>query len=435
MGCCHYHPVAEGCDSAFTVDTSRITFGRGCLAEVGDRARALGMKRVALFSDARVSQLPHFQKVRQSLLAAGLDVVVFTDVHVEPTDQSFLDAARFATEARPDGYVSLGGGSVIDTCKAANLFATHPADFLAYVNAPVGEGRAVPGPLKPHIACPTTSGTGSEVTGITIFDLLSMQAKTGIASPALRPTEALIDPNCAATLPAEVVAASGLDVLSHALESYTARPYVRRPAPARPTLRPMSQGANPWSDLGCREALRLMGQYLVRGVKDAEDHEAREQLMWAATLAGIAFGNAGVHAPHGMAYAVAGLVRDFRPSGYPQDEPLVPHGMAVIVNAPAVFRYTAEVSPERHLEAAQGLGADVRGASPADAGEVLAQRLIEIMRAVGIPNGLGGVGYAEADLAALTEGAFPQQRLLQNAPREMTRPVLTELFRQSLRYW
>ncbi|RKG81492.1 iron-containing alcohol dehydrogenase [Corallococcus exercitus] len=435
MGCCHYPAVKEGCDSAFTVDTSRITFGPGCLLEVGDRARALGMKRVALFSDARVAGLPHFAKVRQSLLAAGLDVVVFTDVHVEPTDQSFLEAARFATEARPDGYVSLGGGSVIDTCKAANLYATHPADFLAYVNAPVGEGRAVPGPLKPHIACPTTSGTGSEVTGITIFDLLSLSAKTGIASPALRPTEALIDPDCTATLPGEVVAASGLDVLSHALESYTARPFVHRPAPARPSLRPMSQGANPWSDLGCREALRLMGLYLERGVKDARDTEAREQLMWAATLAGIAFGNAGVHAPHGMAYAVAGRVRDFRPSGYPQDEPLVPHGLAVIVNAPAVFRYTAAANPERHLEAAGFLGADVRGAGSGDAGEVLAGRVVQLMRAVGVPNGLEGVGYTGADVDALTEGAFPQQRLLQNAPREMTRPVLTELFRQALRYW
>ena len=435
MGCCHYHPVGEGCDSAFTVDTSRVTFGRGCLSEVGDRARALGMRRVALFSDERLARLPHYQKVRDSLSEAGLDVVVYTDVHIEPTDQSFLHAVRFATEVKPDGYVSLGGGSVIDTCKAANLYATHPADFLAYVNAPVGDGRMVPGPLKPHIACPTTSGTGSEVTGITIFDLLSLQAKTGIASPALRPTEALIDPDCTASLPAEVVAASGLDVLSHALESYTARPYVRRPAPPRPSLRPMSQGANPWSDLGCREALRLMGLYLERAVKDARDDEAREQLMWASTLAGIAFGNAGVHAPHGMAYAVAGLVRDFRPSGYPQDEPLVPHGMAVIVNAPAVFRYTAEVSPERHLEAAQCLGAEVRGATPQDAGEVLAGKLIQVMRAVGIPNGLGGVGYTEADVAALTEGAFPQQRLLQNAPREMSRPVLSGLFHRALRYW
>ena len=435
MGCCHYHHVAEGCDNAFTVDTSRITFGRGCLAEVGDRARALGMKRVALFSDERVARLPHFEKVRQSLNAAGLDVAVYTDVHVEPTDRSFLEAARFAAEVRPDGYISLGGGSVIDTCKAANLYATHPADFLAYVNAPVGDGRPVPGPLKPHLACPTTSGTGSEVTGITIFDLLSMSAKTGIASPALRPTEALIDPDCTASLPGEVVAASGLDVLSHALEAYTARPYVRRPAPPRPHLRPMSQGANPWSDLGCREALRLMGLYLERAVKDASDAEAREQLMWAATLAGIAFGNAGVHVPHGMAYAVAGRVRDFRPSGYPADEPLVPHGMSVIVNAPAVFRYTAGASPERHLEAAGWLGADARGATPADAGEVLAGKLIGLMRAVGMPNGLSGVGYTEADLAPLTEGAWPQQRLLRNAPREMSRPVLTELFRGALSYW
>jgi len=434
VSCCHYH-AEPGCDGAFTVDTSRITFGRGCLAEAGDRAKALGMKRVALFSDERVARLPHFEKVLQSLRAAGLDVVVYTAVHIEPTDQSFLEAARFAAEVRPDGYVSLGGGSVIDTCKAANLYATHPADFLAYVNAPVGEGRPVPGPLKPHLACPTTSGTGSEVTGITIFDLLEMKAKTGIASPALRPTEALIDPDCTATLPGEVVAASGLDVLSHALEPYTARPYTHRPAPPRPSLRPMSQGANPWSDLGCREALRLLGLYLERAVADANDKEAREQTMWAATLAGIAFGNAGVHAPHGMAYAVAGLVRDFHPSGYPKDEPIVPHGMSVIVNAPAVFRYTSEVSPERHLEAASLLGADVRGAAERDAGEVLAGKLIQIMRAVGMPNGIGGVGYTEADLGALTDGAYPQQRLLQNAPREMTRPVLTELFRQALRYW
>jgi len=435
MGCCDFPTAAADCDGAFTVDASRVTFGRGCLTEVGDRAGALGLRRVALFSDATVARLPIFDKTHDSLRAAGLDVITYTDVHVEPTDASFLDAARFAQELHPDGYVSLGGGSVIDTCKAANLYATHPADLVTYVNSPVGEGKPVPGPLKPHIACPTTAGTGSEVTGIAIFDLLALSAKTGIASPALRPTEAIVDPDCTASLPAEVVAAAGLDVLSHALESYTARPYVRRPAPARPSQRPMSQGANPWSDLGCREALRLLGQFLLRAVRDAADHEARQELMWAATLAGIAFGNAGVHAPHGMAYAVAGLVRNFRPSGYPAGEPLVPHGMAVIVNAPSAFRFTAEVSPERHLEGARLLGADTRDAGPTDAGEVLANELIRIMRAVGMPNGLGGVGYTDDDVAALTEGAHPQQRLLQNAPREMTKPVLADLFRAAMRYW
>jgi hydroxyacid-oxoacid transhydrogenase len=435
MACCDAPIAAGDCDGAFTVDASRVTFGHGCLAEVGDRASALGLRRVALFSDAGVARLPIFAKAHDSLVAAGLDVTTYTDVHVEPTDASFLDGARFAQELNPDGYVSLGGGSVIDTCKAANLCATYPADLLTYVNAPIGESKPVPGPLKPHIACPTTAGTGSEVTGIAIFDLVSLSAKTGIASHALRPTEALVDPDCTASLPREVVASAGLDVLSHALESYTARPYVRRRAPERPSLRPMSQGANPWSDLGCREALRLLGQFLERAVNDASDIQAREQMMWAATLAGIAFGNAGVHAPHGMAYSVAGLVRDFRAPGYPADEPLVPHGMAVILNAPSSFRFTAEVSPERHLEGARLLGADTQGAGAKDAGEVLANELIRIMRAVGMPNGLSGVGYTEDDVVALTEGAYPQQRLLQNAPRELSKPVLADLFRQAMRYW
>lgn len=435
MACCDFPTAAQGCDAAFTVDASRVTFGRGCLAEVGDRASALGLRRVALFSDAGLAKLPIFDKTYDSLRAAGVDVVPYHDVHIEPTDASVLEAVRFAQDCNPDGYVSLGGGSVIDTGKAANLYASYPADLLTYVNAPIGAGKPVPGPLKPHIACPTTAGTGSEVTGIAIFDLLSLSVKTGIAAHALRPTEALVDPDCTASLPAEVVASAGLDVLSHALESYTARLYVQRPAPQRPSLRPMSQGANPWSDLGCREALRLMGLYLQRAVHDSADHHAREQIMWAATLAGIAFGNAGVHAPHGMAYAVAGLVHDFRPSGYPADEPLVPHGMAVIVNAPAVFRYTGQVSPQRHLEAAGLLGADTTDATPTDAGEVLAGEIIRIMRAVGIPNGLSGLGYTEADVPALIEGAHPQQRLLQNAPREMSKSVLADLFRQAMRYW
>ncbi len=435
MSCCHYQPTGDGLDTAFTVDASRITFGRGCLGEVGDRASAHGMTRVALFSDPVVAGLEIFDTARRSLRAAGIDVVTYTDVHVEPTDESFTRAAAFAVEAKPDGYVSVGGGSVIDTAKAANLYATHPADFLSYVNAPIGGGTPVPGPLRPHIACPTTSGTGSEVTGIAIFDLLSMSAKTGIASPALRPTEALVDADCTDSLPARVVACSGLDVLSHALESFTARPYVRRPAAAQPSLRPMSQGANPWSDLGSREAMRLLGQYLERAVSDASDREAREQTMWAATLAGIAFGNAGVHIPHAMSYAVAGQVRAFHPDGYPGSEPLVPHGMSVILSAPAVFRATASTDPQRHIEAAQHLGADANGAATDDAGDVLAGILIRIMRAVGMPNGLAAVGYEESDCANLADGAWPQQRLLQNAPLDCDAALLARLFAGALGYW
>lgn len=436
MACCHqYFATTPGGEEAFSVDVSAITYGHGCLSEAGEQAKALGIKRIALFTDKRLAASEHVEKVRKSLSAAGIDYAVYDEVKVEPTDISFQAGTRFAEEAKVDGFISVGGGSVIDTAKAANLYTTYPADFLAYVNAPVGEGRAVPGPLKPHIACPTTSGTGSECTGITVFDLLSMKAKTGIASRRLRPTLALIDPLTTHTLPKNVVACSAFDVLSHALESYTARPFTRRPRSKTPGERPMSQGANPWSDLGCREALRLAGEYMVRAVNDASDHEAREQLMWASTLAGIAFGNSGVHVPHGMAYAVAGLVKDFRPEGYPDEEPIIPHGMSVIVNAPSVFRSTACACPDRHLEGAKCLGADVRGAGEADAGEVLGARIVALMKASGIPNGVGGVGYGAGDIDALIAGTLPQQRLLQNAPMDVGEGQLRGMFEGAFRYW
>lgn len=429
MSCAHLHAAEAGLEHAFTVDASRVTFGRGSLHEVG--ARVQGARRVALFTDVRMRALPWFDDVSASLRAAGADVVVFDEVSIEPTDGSIDLAARFARDARPDACVSLGGGSVIDTCKLANLLATWPGALLDWVNAPIGAAKPIPGPLAPHVACPTTSGTGSEVTGIAIFDLVALHAKTGVASARLRPTEAVVDPRVTATLPRGVVAASGLDVLCHALESYTARSFDRRPAT---TPRPMSQGANPWSDLGCREALRLLGRYLVRAVTDAADTEAREQVMWAATLAGSAFGNAGVHAPHAMAYAVAGRVRDYRAPGYP-DAPLVPHGYAVAVNAPSVFRAFAESAPARHLEAAALLGEEVRGAAPADAGPVIARTIARLMQAIDAPNGLGGVGFDGADLDALVDGAMPQRRLLDNAPVPVGRPELHALFHGALRLW
>ncbi|HEY8038680.1 MAG TPA: hydroxyacid-oxoacid transhydrogenase [Polyangiaceae bacterium] len=434
MPCCHGYALVEGNESAFSVDVSAITFGPGVLADAGPHLQALGCRRIALFTDRSLARLEPVDAALRSLRASGLDAVVYDEVHVEPTDASFRAAADFARSGSFEGYVSVGGGSVIDTCKAALLYATYPADFPAYVNAPLGEARAVPGPLPPHAACPTTCGTGSECTGIAVFDDLSRKAKTAIASRRLRPTFALIDPTCTRSLPAMVVAASGFDVLCHALESYTARPFTARARPAAPGARPMSQGRNPWSDVGALEALRVAGKYLVRAVSDASDAEAREAMAWAATLAGIAFGNAGVHLPHAMSYSVAGLVRDYRCPGYPQDEPLVPHGVSVTVSAPAVFRATAATSPVRHLTAAEAMGADVIGAGPDDAAEVLAGALLERMRATGIPDGVGGVGYGEADVDALARGAIAQRRLVDNAPMAVDEAAMRALFRGALSY-
>jgi alcohol dehydrogenase class IV len=434
MTCCHY-TLAPGNESAFAVDPSAITFGAGVLAEAGEHFRAYGCTRVALFTDATLARLEPVATVLGSLRAAGIDVAVYDAVHVEPTDVSFRAGTEFAKAGAFDGYISVGGGSVIDTCKASLLYATYPAALRTYVNAPIGDGKAIPGPLPPHIACPTTCGTGSECTGIAVFDDLSLKVKTGIASRRLRPTLALIDPTCTRTLPSMVVAASGFDVLCHALESYTARPFTARARPEKPSARPMSQGRNPWSDVGSMEALRLAGKYFVRAVKDATDREARESLSWAATLAGIAFGNAGVHLPHAMSYAVAGLVRDYRCPGYPEHEAMVPHGISVVVNAPSVFRATSTTSPDRHLEAAAALGADVRDVAAGDAGACLSRKLVELMRAAQVPNGISGVGYGEADLDALVRGSIAQKRLVDNAPMPVDDTAMRSLFRGAMSYW
>ena len=366
---------------------------------------------------------------------AGVAIEVYDEVRVEPTDQSFQEASQFAGDHHFDGFVSIGGGSVIDTCKAANLFSSHPADFLAYVNAPLGEGRVVPGALKPHIACPTTSGTGSECTGIAVFDLLENQSKTGIMSRHMLPSRAVVDPRWAASLPAQVVAATGFDVISHALEVFTARPYTARAKPDRPALRPMTQGANPWSDMVCQEAMRQAGKYLVRAVRDPTDEVARHGMMYAATLSGVAFGNGGCHLPHAMSYPVAGMVHDFQPLGYLTDVPICPHGMSVIVNAPAAYRFTSAAAPERHFEGAALLGADIADAVPAEAGEVLAEHLAQMMQQTEMPNGVGGVGFDGTDIDDLVAGALVQQRLLSVSPREVQKEDLHRIYSDALRYW
>ncbi|MBM3483091.1 MAG: iron-containing alcohol dehydrogenase [Alphaproteobacteria bacterium] len=430
----YFEPV-EGGDIAFTVEAPKLKFGVGSLREVGEDAKALGMTRIALYTDERVAKLEAVEQAVKAVRAAGLSVELFDQVEVEPTDRSFKAGAAFAKEGKFDGFISVGGGSAMDTAKASNLYATYPAEFLTYVNAPVGEARPVPGPLRPHIACPTTFGTASETTGIAIFDMLEMGAKTGIAHRLLRPSLGVLDPSTLMTLPKPVVAANGFDVFSHAIESLTARPFSHRAAPATPDKRPLLQGSNPYSDLACVEAIRLVGENIERAIKLPDDLSAREPLMFAGMLAGIGFGNAGCHVPHAMAYAVAGLVRDYRPEGWPNDHAMVPHGISVILNAPAVFRSVASACPDRHLRAAAAFGADVRNVPEERAGELLADRVIELMRRSEVPNGLQGVGYTDDDIEALTDRTVPQARLLVNSPCPVGRDELRDLFKAAMRYW
>jgi hydroxyacid-oxoacid transhydrogenase len=422
-------------DTAFELATASIRFGWGVTQEVGLDLAEMGVRKVMLVTDPVMSKLPPVATVRTSLEQAKVSYLLFDRVRVEPSDQSFQEAIAFAQQEQVDGFVAVGGGSTIDTAKGANLYSTYPAEFLDYVNAPIGKGKPVPGPLKPLIAIPTTAGTGSETTGVAIFDFTPLHAKTGIAHRRLKPMLGIVDPENTRTLPPQVAACTGCDVLTHALESYTALPYHQRPRPERPALRPAYQGSNPISDIWSLEALRLVAKYLPRAVADPSDAEARANMLMAASLAGIGFGNAGVHLPHGMSYPVAGMVRSFKPEGYPVDYPLVPHGMAVVLNAPAVVRFTAPACPERHLTVAEVLGADVSRAKPADAGAILADQLIAFLQRLGLPNGLGALGYTRSDIPALVQGTLPQHRVTKLSPRPFTEDDLARMFQDALKYW
>lgn len=308
---------------------------------------------------------------------------------------------------------------MIDTAKLMNLYTCFPDnDFLDFVNAPLGRGLPITKTLLPLVAVPTTAGTGSETTGTAIFDLVAKKAKTGIAHRALKPTLGICDPLNTRTMPSAVHASSGLDVLCHSLESWTAIPYHERtPRPTNPINRPAYQGANPISDIFSLQALRSTIKYLPRAVKDPDDHEAQSEMLLAATLAGVGFGNAGVHLCHGMSYPISGQNPGYKHPGYVIDKPIIPHGVSVAVTAPAVFRFTGASNPERHLAAAEAFGVDVSSVKRESAGEVLGEAIAEFLVGLGDqPRGLGQLGFGSGDVEALVEGTLPQRRVLMLAP-------------------
>jgi hydroxyacid-oxoacid transhydrogenase len=418
-------------ETVFTYGAPNLKFGAGASAELGHDLAALGARRVLLVTDPGVAATGHPARIAAQMTDRGLAVTTYDAARVEPTDASMADAIGFARDGGPfDAIVAVGGGSAIDTAKAVNLLTTNPGELMDYLNPPVGGGRAPTEPLLPLVAVPTTTGTGSESTPVCVLDVVAQHVKTGISHPLLRPTAAVVDPELTFSQPAMVTAAAGMDVLCHALESYTAR-WFGDFAAKRPEDRVPYCGANPIADLWSEKALSLLAGAFRTAVRDGDDRPAREQMAMAATFAGLGFGNAGVHVPHANAYPIAGQVRDYRPPGYPDDEPIVPHGMAVSMTAPAAFRFTYEAAPERHLTAARLLDPDVAGSGP----DVLAGVLTALMRDIGIPNGLAELGFGDADVDDLVAGSLKQQRLLATAPREVTGEDLASVFRGSMEHW
>src|SRR5829696_5777393 len=422
-------------ESVFTYGAPSLKFGSGAADEVGHDLLGLGARRVLLVTDPGVLATGWPDRLAEGIRGFGVEVVVHDSAHVEPTDASIVAAVERGRADGPfDGYVALGGGSAIDTAKAVNLLLSDGGDLMDYVNAPVGAGRAPSRPLAPLVAVPTTTGTGAESTTICVLDVLSLRVKTGISHARLRPTLAVVDPRLTASQPAGVTASAGLDILCHALESSTARPYTSYER-KQPEQRVPYCGSNPISDMWSERSMSLLAGAFRRAVRDGSDQAARGEMALAATFAGLGFGNAGVHVPHANAYPIAGRVRDFHPDGYPADEPLVPHGMAVALTAPEAFRWTFDAAPERHLAAARLLDPDGGARWDRAPRDVLSGVLLDLMRDVGMPNGLYAVGYDEHDVDDLVDGALAQQRLLATSPRPVTADDLAGILTRSMQLW
>jgi alcohol dehydrogenase class IV len=420
-------------ESVFTYGAPALKFGEGAADEIGYDLAQLGAARVLVLTDPGVAATGVPARVAEQMGEFGVQAEVFAGVHVEPTDASMQSAIEWARAHGPwDAFVAVGGGSSIDTAKAVDLLLTNPGELIDYVNAPVGGGRAPVHPLLPLVAVPTTTGTGSESTTICVLDVLAQRVKSGISHARLRPTLAVVDPLLTLTQPAGVTAAAGMDILCHALESYTARPYtaVER---KQPEQRVPYCGANPISDMWSERAMSLLAGAFRRAVGRGDDAQARHDMALAATFAGLGFGNAGVHIPHANAYPIAGQVRDFRPAGYPTDEALVPHGMAVSLTAPEAFRFTFRAAPDRHVRAARLLDPDAQ--MPEDPADLLPGVLTALMRDIGLPSGVGAVGFGDADVDDLVAGAIKQQRLLATAPRPVHAEDLAGIFRRSMTLW
>lgn len=416
-------------ETVFNWGAPAIKFGLGALQEVGYELNRLNVRRVLVLTDSGVKRTGLLDRIGEQFRTQGIDATVYDRVAVEPTDRSWNEAVAYARLGQWDGFLAVGGGSVIDTAKAVNLLYTHAGELMDYVAKPVGGGKAPERPLYPLIAVPTTAGTGSEATTIAVVDLLDLHLKAAISHPYLRPVLAVVDPSLTVTLPPEVTAASGMDVLTHAIESYTARKFTDRPVYENPAQRVSFAGANPISDLFCERAIRLVGAHLRAAVLNGYDMEARYGMSLAAMYAGVGFGNAGTHIPHANAYPIAGQVQGYQAAGYPE-MPMVPHGQAVASTAIPAFRYTYPSSPDRHLRAASLVSG--RDAEPARGSEALPDVLRELMRDIGIPRSIGAFGFSGHHLDALAMGTMKQHRQLQASPRALTREVAREIFRQSL---
>ncbi|MEM0052789.1 MAG: hydroxyacid-oxoacid transhydrogenase [Nitrososphaeria archaeon] len=408
-------------DYAFWFRSVPIKFGLGVLREIGYDVSRLGAKNALIVTDTFLKENTKVvEEVVSSLRDKNVAVDVWDEVEPEPSHHSIIKGIDFAKKKFYDCFIGLGGGSAIDTAKAINLYTTYPTDFLDYFAQPFGKGLKVPGPLKPLIAIPTTSGTGSETTSVAVVSFPEKKVKFGISDDYLRPSMAILDPLVTFTMPQKVTATTGMDALMHALEAYTTVPYNAKPMPPSPTERPIYCGSNPVTDALAESAMGLIARYLPKAYSNSNDIEARSNMHVAATIAGLAFGNAGVHICHALSYPIAGeaLEKNIK----------IPHGLAVSITAPATFRLLTPYLVEKISNICYLFGYKEYDVD-------IYEIITNLMRILDLPNGLSELGFRRSDLHVLAEKALLQKRLISLSPITVNAKFLERILEESLVLW
>jgi alcohol dehydrogenase len=370
---------------------SEVLFGTGMAAAAGPLAAGYG-RRVMVVTDPTIAGTDGFATVRAALDQAGLHVTVFADAAVDVPMTTIEAAAEHGREREPDVIVAVGGGSVIDLAKVTALLLSHPGPLSAYY--PV---QSVPGPVLPLIALPTTAGTGSEATPVSVITDPGIAMKVGVASPHLIPRHAICDPLLTLGAPPTVTAHAGIDALSHAVEAFMAAR--ETPSPELVLGRPQV-GKNRLSDVLALTAAREIAANLVRAVDDGSDLTARSNMLYASLLAGIAFGNSGVSAAHALQFAIGAATH-------------TAHGLGTGLLLPYVMEYNRPVRADELDALAQAMG-----------GGDAVETIHALGRRIGLPASLAEIGIERADVRGLAEQSVGIRRLIENNPRPLDADAL-----------
>lgn len=396
----------------------RVTFGTGAVGELGGELTELDCESALVITDEGVEAAGIVGDVTESL-PSGVECEVFTGVEPDPAVDVFERAVEAARDFEPDVLIGIGGGSSIDVTKTASVVAEYGGDILDYVAQPTGDGKPVPGAGLPVVAIPTTAGTGSETSPVSVISLPDRRLKVGISSRHLYPDLALVDPALTVSLPPGPTAASGMDALSHAIETYTTRRYDAKERAGSSAERPDYDGGTILTDQLARKAIELVGDNLRNAVNNGSDLEARRNMSLASLLAGVAFTNAGLGATHAIAYPVAG-------------EHHSPHGVTVATLLPAVMRFNATSAFDRYGEIAELLGENIDRLSRDERAERAADAVDKLAADIGIPDGVAELGVTEAEIPDLAADTMEIQRLLAGNPRRVEREDIEGILRESL---